>query len=169
MLRAEQALQQILRMGIDEESEEALVQRSRALIEQFRVDSFAHHQAMALVDDTALLVASDLEKLRDVVDKELDRRLDLDLEDQVCDLLELLSADLHAQTDRSERSDRAADRVAANDLVSNDAQGRHRMIAEAAYRLAEQRQFEPGHELEDWLAAERALESRRNRVNRNAA
>lgn len=169
MIRAEQALQQILRMGINEASEEALMQRSRALIEQFRVDSLAHHQAMALVDDAALLVANDLEKLCDLVDKELDRRLDLDLEDQVCDLLELLSADLHAQTDRPERADGAADRLATSDLVSNDPQRRHRMIAEAAYRLAEQRRFEPGHELEDWLAAERALEGGRNRVNRNTA
>ena len=28
------------------------------------------------------------------------------------------------------------------------------MIATAAYRRAEERGFEPGHELEDWLAAE---------------
>jgi hypothetical protein len=31
------------------------------------------------------------------------------------------------------------------------------MIATAAYYLAEQRQFAPGNELEDWLAAERQL------------
>jgi hypothetical protein len=31
---------------------------------------------------------------------------------------------------------------------------RHALIAEAAYYLAEQRHFEPGHEEEDWLAAE---------------
>jgi hypothetical protein len=30
-------------------------------------------------------------------------------------------------------------------------------IAEAAYYLAEQRGFVPGHELEDWLAAEREI------------
>jgi hypothetical protein len=29
-----------------------------------------------------------------------------------------------------------------------------RMIAEAAYYLAERRGFEPGHELEDWFTAE---------------
>ena len=29
-----------------------------------------------------------------------------------------------------------------------------RMITEAAYYIAEQRGFEPGHELDDWLAAE---------------
>jgi len=34
---------------------------------------------------------------------------------------------------------------------------RHRLIAEAAYRLAERRGFEPGHELEDWLAAEKQV------------
>jgi hypothetical protein len=31
---------------------------------------------------------------------------------------------------------------------------RHELIAVAAYRLAEGRNFEPGHEAEDWLAAE---------------
>lgn len=31
------------------------------------------------------------------------------------------------------------------------------LIAERAYFKAEQRGFEPGHELEDWLAAEREL------------
>lgn len=31
---------------------------------------------------------------------------------------------------------------------------RQAMIAEAAYYLAEQRAFAPGHELEDWLCAE---------------
>ena len=31
---------------------------------------------------------------------------------------------------------------------------RHQMIAQAAYFRAERRGFEPGHELEDWLAAE---------------
>jgi hypothetical protein len=31
------------------------------------------------------------------------------------------------------------------------------MIATAAYYLAEQRQFEPGHELEDWTEAERQI------------
>jgi Protein of unknown function (DUF2934) len=34
---------------------------------------------------------------------------------------------------------------------------RRRMIAEAAYRLSERRGFEPGHELEDWLAAENEI------------
>ena len=31
---------------------------------------------------------------------------------------------------------------------------RHELIAVAAYHLAERRNFEPGHETEDWLAAE---------------
>jgi hypothetical protein len=30
----------------------------------------------------------------------------------------------------------------------------HMLVAQAAYRLAQQRSFAPGHELDDWLAAE---------------
>jgi hypothetical protein len=37
---------------------------------------------------------------------------------------------------------------------ATDAEARNRMIAEAAYYRAEQRGFDPGHELDDWLAAE---------------
>ncbi|MGO8924118.1 MAG: DUF2934 domain-containing protein [Xanthobacteraceae bacterium] len=36
----------------------------------------------------------------------------------------------------------------------------HAAIAEAAYFRAERRGFAPGHELEDWLAAEREIEGR---------
>ncbi|HUQ24983.1 MAG TPA: DUF2934 domain-containing protein [Burkholderiales bacterium] len=35
-----------------------------------------------------------------------------------------------------------------------------RRIAEAAYYRAQQRGFEPGHELEDWIAAEREVRRR---------
>ena len=38
---------------------------------------------------------------------------------------------------------------------------RQQMVAVAAYYLAEKRNFEPGHELEDWLAAEAELEAQR--------
>jgi len=41
--------------------------------------------------------------------------------------------------------------------ATGDAQARQRLIAEAAYYRAERRNFEPGHELEDWLEAETAL------------
>lgn len=37
---------------------------------------------------------------------------------------------------------------------ARDLAERHAMIAEAAYYHAEQRHFEPGHELDDWLRAE---------------
>lgn len=40
------------------------------------------------------------------------------------------------------------------------AEARARMIAEAAYYLSEQRGFAPGHEVEDWLAAEQQIDSR---------
>jgi hypothetical protein len=38
--------------------------------------------------------------------------------------------------------------------ATNEAQQRHAIIAETAYFRAEQRHFEPGHEVEDWLAPE---------------
>lgn len=41
--------------------------------------------------------------------------------------------------------------------VQDDA--RHRRIAEAAYYLAQKRGFAPGHEDDDWRAAERDIES----------
>jgi hypothetical protein len=34
---------------------------------------------------------------------------------------------------------------------------RHRLIAEAAYLIAKQRGFSPGHNLSDWLAAEEEI------------
>jgi hypothetical protein len=37
---------------------------------------------------------------------------------------------------------------------------RRSLIAKAAYFRAERRRFEPGHELEDWLAAEREVDRR---------
>lgn len=37
---------------------------------------------------------------------------------------------------------------------------RQSMIAKAAYFRAEQRNFEPGHELDDWLAAESEVDRR---------
>lgn len=40
---------------------------------------------------------------------------------------------------------------------------RQKMIAEAAYFRAAQRNFAPGHELEDWLAAEQEIDTRLTR------
>jgi hypothetical protein len=37
------------------------------------------------------------------------------------------------------------------------------MIAAAAYLIAEQRNFAAGHELDDWLAAERAADEAPNK------
>jgi hypothetical protein len=41
---------------------------------------------------------------------------------------------------------------------SEDDDSRRRRIEQAAYRRAESRGFEPGHEMEDWLAAEREID-----------
>lgn len=37
-------------------------------------------------------------------------------------------------------------------------QQRRQMIADAAYRLAQQRSFAPGSDVEDWLTAEREVD-----------
>lgn len=37
-------------------------------------------------------------------------------------------------------------------------EGRHKAIQEAAYFKAEKRGFAPGHELDDWLEAEREVD-----------
>jgi DnaJ-domain-containing protein 1 len=50
---------------------------------------------------------------------------------------------------------RASQRAGA---ICPEGETREEMIREAAYRLAKQRGFEPGHELEDWLAAERQID-----------
>jgi hypothetical protein len=42
---------------------------------------------------------------------------------------------------------------------------RHELIAVAAYHLAERRNFEPGHETEDWLMAESQVASLGARVS----
>ena len=44
-------------------------------------------------------------------------------------------------------------------IVSAEGQTREEMIRTAAYLLAERRGFRPGAELEDWLAAERRIDS----------
>jgi Protein of unknown function (DUF2934) len=52
--------------------------------------------------------------------------------------------------------------VVSTTLVSVSAPhiNREQLIAEAAYHHAEARSFEPGHELEDWLAAEAEVDAR---------
>jgi hypothetical protein len=45
-------------------------------------------------------------------------------------------------------------------LTSLAQQDRLAMIAEAAYFAAQRRGFAPGHELEDWIAAEKEVERR---------
>jgi hypothetical protein len=45
-------------------------------------------------------------------------------------------------------------------VAAADPEGRHALIAEAAYFIAEARGFGPGCELDDWLAAEREIDRR---------
>jgi hypothetical protein len=48
--------------------------------------------------------------------------------------------------------------ISGHTLTDGD---REQQIREAAYRRAEQRGFEPGAEIDDWLAAERELDEAR--------
>jgi hypothetical protein len=48
-------------------------------------------------------------------------------------------------------------KVLSKKLAATPAADLTAMIAVAAYYLAEQRRFAPGHELEDWLAAEQQI------------
>ena len=43
------------------------------------------------------------------------------------------------------------------DTVPSAVAEHHSVVAVAAYYLAERRGFQPGHEIQDWLAAERQL------------
>jgi hypothetical protein len=45
------------------------------------------------------------------------------------------------------------------EVIPLDISSRHKAIEKAAYHLAEKRGFAPGHELEDWLTAERQRET----------
>ena len=51
-------------------------------------------------------------------------------------------------------ADQTQDETQEMDEMRDDVQ---RRIAVAAYYRAEQRGFEPGHELEDWIAAEKEV------------
>jgi hypothetical protein len=49
--------------------------------------------------------------------------------------------------------------IAARHAGFRDSPNRGRLIAEAAYYRAERRGFAPGHEVEDWLDAEREIDA----------
>jgi hypothetical protein len=52
------------------------------------------------------------------------------------------------------RKSLASDNVSENKLGILDTEMRQQKIAELAYYKSENRGFEPGHEVEDWLEAE---------------
>jgi hypothetical protein len=56
---------------------------------------------------------------------------------------------------------RATTAFPATDMAPAEGQNREQQIAEAAYFRAEQRNFEAGRALDDWLAAEVEIDSLR--------
>lgn len=65
---------------------------------------------------------------------------------------------------RKKRSGANAPATPPSSPVEISREERWRMIAVTAYHKAEQRGFAPGHEVEDWLAAEREIDARLGRV-----
>lgn len=67
---------------------------------------------------------------------------------------------LHAPTGRRKASSSGPPEAAPQaGEVHVDAETRRAMVAQAAYFRAERRGFAPGHELDDWLEAEREVAS----------
>lgn len=60
----------------------------------------------------------------------------------------------HAYEIPSEIASTAPIQITEPDVQPVTEEQRRELIATAAYYLAERRNFEPGHETEDWLAAE---------------
>ena len=64
--------------------------------------------------------------------------------------------DLRVSGVRGKSLKTAAETARSAPAIVDEAQAEelHHLVAVAAYYIAERRNFEPGHELEDWLAAE---------------
>lgn len=60
----------------------------------------------------------------------------------------------------SQASAAGSDDAGLRAVPTSSPEARAQMIAEAAYYLSEQRGFAPGHEVEDWLAAEQQIDTR---------
>jgi hypothetical protein len=70
------------------------------------------------------------------------------------------ASDREESTAAPEHADAAGVNVLSASLVRESAPvARDQRIERAAYRLAEERGFEPGHELEDWLEAEKEIDA----------
>jgi hypothetical protein len=125
MIQAQQALHEILLIGIDEEPQEVLILKARTIVEKFKANISASHQDVGSTDDKRLHVASELAKLCDAVDIEIDRRVDEDLADSVCDLLEHLSGYLHAEIGDQPELTNDVDANVAGHTASNEVEPRH--------------------------------------------
>jgi hypothetical protein len=67
---------------------------------------------------------------------------------------------MKAQEQKSPRRRPSAATAANEAAVNAPEDADHRVkVAMAAYFIAEKRNFEPGHELDDWLAAEAAIDN----------
>jgi hypothetical protein len=61
---------------------------------------------------------------------------------------------------KTRRTSSGAVELGTNSALPRHHENRHASIAEAAYFRSELRGFTPGHELEDWIAAEEEVDQR---------
>ncbi|HEX2585272.1 MAG TPA: DUF2934 domain-containing protein [Steroidobacteraceae bacterium] len=69
---------------------------------------------------------------------------------------------LHAKKSQDDHSSIADEALITHSALSriSDSDDRHAMIERLAYQYAESRGFSPGHDIEDWLAAEAEVDAR---------
>ncbi len=66
---------------------------------------------------------------------------------------------MNAPIEQPASNDESLPQIASAAAAAIDAAEREARIAVAAFFLAESRGFEPGHELDDWLQAERQIDA----------
>lgn len=87
---------------------------------------------------------------------------------------EQTSVDADAETAENRAADGVVGETSSNDVqitaskleqrdIPSFSESREARIAEAAYWRAERRGFEPGHELDDWLHAEREVDDQQSK------
>ena len=84
-------------MSIGADSPQVHMLRARALIEQFKERAILHHGTAGPPERAGAALTAEMAQLCELIDREVDRRLDGDITDATCDLLEHLSEQLHGE------------------------------------------------------------------------
>jgi hypothetical protein len=108
MITARTTLHDILLNGTCAASIDASALEARAIVDRFKAETVMRKSQSPPANSLRGEMLRELADLRDAVDHEVDRRIDADITDNVCDLLEQLSIILHEETSTpDERRDAA--------------------------------------------------------------